>query len=232
MINAREFDIDPSLWGVDIFHIGQSQNRIIKVKNFFSNPNKVRDIALQAELQSTIMGEKSSTPGYISRIGGVDIKFFTPFKDLLHEKMGATRLILHNPKNCIFTIQKYKPGELCRTTSMYPHIDWMHYACVLSLNTDEELKGTESGTAFCRHVETEMEHSCSDTNYRHDRVRNQDQTMVPLDPKNFIREGWNTYSVVPHEYNTLVLYEGNVWHTPYFNTNWKCDRLTFNGFLK
>ena len=232
MINAKEFYIDPSSWEVDVIHVGQSQNRLLKIKNFFSNPDEVREISLQAELKSTIMGEKSSTPGYISRIGNVDMMFLSPIKEILHEKMGASRLILHNPKNCIFTIQKYKPGELCRTTSMYPHIDWMHYACVLSLNTNEELKGTESSTAFCRHIETNMEHSCSDMNYRHDRVRNQDQDMVSLDPSTFDRKGWVTYHKELHEYNTLVLYEGNIWHTPYFNTDWKCDRLTFNGFLK
>ena len=37
MINAKEFDIDPSSWEVDVIHIGQSQNRLLKVKNFFSN---------------------------------------------------------------------------------------------------------------------------------------------------------------------------------------------------
>ena len=232
MIDAREFDIDLSSWEVDVIHIGQSQTRLLKIKNFFSNPDKVRDVALNADLKSTIMGEKSSTPGYISRMGGVDLKFFTPFRDILYDKMNAPRLILHNPKTSIFTIQKYKPGELCRTTSMYPHVDWMHYACVLSLNTNEELEGTDSGTAFCKHISTNMEHTCSDINYRHERVRNQDQTMVPLDPSTFDRCGWITYHVEPHEYNTLLMYEGNVWHTPYFNTNWKCDRLTFNGFLK
>lgn len=232
MINSREFNIDLSLWEVDVKTIGQSQNRIIKIKNFFSNPNKVREIALQAELKSTIMGEKSSTPGYISRIGNVDMMFLSSFKEILHEKMDASRLILHNPKNCIFTIQKYKPGELCRTTSMYPHVDWMHYACVLGLNTNEELEGTESSTAFCRNIVTNMEHTCSDMNYRHNRARNQDNTMVPLDPSTFDKCGWLTYHKEPHEYNTLLMYEGNLWHTPYFNTNWICDRLTFNGFLK
>ena len=78
MINAKDFDIDLSSWEVDVFHIGQSQNRIIKIKNFFSNPDKVRDIALEADLKNTIMGEVSSVPGYVSRVGGVDMKFFSP----------------------------------------------------------------------------------------------------------------------------------------------------------
>ena len=232
MINARDFDIDPSSWEVDVFHIGQSQNRLTKIKNFFSNPDEVRDIALKADLKSTIMGEKSSVPGYTSRIGGVNMKFFSPFREFLFEKMNAQESILHNPRLSIFTIQKYKPGELCRTMSMYPHVDWLHYACVLSLNTNEELEGTDSGTAFCRHISTNMEHTCSDMNYRHGRARNKDETMVPLDPSTFDRCGWLTYHIEPHEYNTLLMYEGKVCHTPYFNTNWNCDRLTFNGFLK
>ena len=94
------------------------------------------------------MGEVSSVPGYVSRIGGIDMKFFSPFRDIIYDKMKTTNLVLHNPKSSMFTFQKYKPGELCRTSSLYPHVDWQHYACVLSLNTNEELEGTESGTAF------------------------------------------------------------------------------------
>ena len=46
MINARDFDIDPSSWEVDVLHIGQSQNRLVKIRNFFSNPDKVREIGM------------------------------------------------------------------------------------------------------------------------------------------------------------------------------------------
>ena len=148
------------------------------------------------------------------------------------ERMEAPMSILHNPRLSIFTFQKYEPGTQCRTTSMWPHVDWMHYACVLSLNTNEELEGTDSGTGFCRHIETNMEHTCSDINYRHRRARNMDETMTTLDPSTFDRDGWELYHIEPHEYNTLLMYEGNVWHLPYFNLDWKCDRITFNGFLK
>jgi len=54
MIDAKQFNIDPSLWGVDVFHIGQSQTRLIKVKNFFSNPDKVREVALCGILHISI----------------------------------------------------------------------------------------------------------------------------------------------------------------------------------
>ena len=232
MINAKDFGIDPSLWEVDVLHVGLSKNRLLKVRNFFSNPDEVRDFGLHAELKSTIMGEVSAIPGYTKRIGGVDMRFFTQFRDLILQRMSAPMSILHNPKLSIFTIQSYKPGTECRVMSMYPHVDWIHYACVLSLNTPEELEGTDSGTGFCRHIETSMEHTCSDINYRHLRARNMDESMTTLDPINFDRKGWELYHVEPHEYNTLLIYEGNVWHITYFNTNWKCDRLTFNGFLK
>lgn len=232
MINARDFDIDPSSWEVDVLHVGQSQNRLVKIRNFFSNPDKVREIGMQAELKSTIMGEVSSIPGYTGRIGGVDMKFFTNFRTPILERMAAPMTILHNPKLSIFTIQRYKPGTECRVMSMYPHVDWMHYACVLSLNTEEELAGTDSGTGFCRQIETGMEHTCSDINYRHLRARNMNESMTTLDPSTFDRKGWELYHIEPHQYNTLLIYEGNVWHIPYFNTDWKCDRLTFNGFLK
>ena len=232
MINAKEFDIDPSSWEVDVIHIGQFQNRLLKVKNFFSNPDKVREVGLQADFKSTIMGEISAIPGYTSRVGGVDLRFFVPFRTLLLERMAAPVTILHNHKISIFSIQKYKPGTECRTMSMYPHVDWIHYAAVVPLNTNEELEGTDNGTGFCRHIETGMEHICSDINYRHLRARNMDVTMTVLDPSTYDRKGWELYHIEPHEYNTLLLYEGNVWHIPYFNTNWKCDRITFNGFLK
>ena len=38
--------------------------------------------------------------------------------------------------------------------------------------------------------------------------------------------------VEKHEFNTLLVYEGRMWHSPYFRQEgWDVDRLTFNAFL-
>lgn len=232
MINSADLIINPSNWRVDTIHIGNSKTRILKIKNFFDNPDKVRDICLSSNFVSTVMGEYSALSGYMVRIGNVTTNFFKPFTEALQKYMDASPYILQVPNRSIFTFQKYEPGSLCRTMSLYPHIDRLYYACVLSLNTSTELEHTESGTAFCRHVETNMEYACSDINYRHSRVQNYNQEMVVLDPSSFERSGWEIYHIESHEYNSLLMYEGNVWHTPYFNSNWNCDRITFNGFMK
>jgi hypothetical protein len=223
----------PSNWEVEQKHIGKSKNRILRVKNFFVNPEEIRAYALATEYVSTLMGEHTNLPGYIHNIGLPSKQLHEPFSYLCKTYFGASKSLMAIPAYSTFTFQMYEVFEKCRLMSLIPHTDDTHYACVMSLNTLEESEGTHSGTAFFRYEETDEEFLASDRNYRVERVQNKIQAMVNFDPSSLKLKDWDRYHIEPHEYNTLVLYEGKLWHSPYYiQEHWKANRLTFNAFLK
>ena len=102
----------------------------------------------------------------------------------------------------------------------------------ISLNFDEEIKDAQSGTAFFRSKEFNEEFVSSDKNYRSSRILNKINAYVNFDPSKYKSKDWERYHVEPHEFNTLLLYEGRLWHSPYFRQEgWGTNRLTFNAFL-
>ena len=223
----------PSVWEVQHKHIGKYKNRILRVKNFFTNPDEIRSYALATDYVSTVMGEYTNLPGYIHNIGMISTQLHSPFSYLCKTYFGAKKSLMSVPAYSKFTFQMYEVFEKCRLMSLTPHTDDTHYGCVMSLNTSEESEGTYSGTAFFRHNKTEEEFVTSDRNYRMERVENKIQTMVNFDPSSLELNDWERYHIEPHEYNAMILYEGKLWHSPYYiQEHWKANRLTFNAFLK
>ena len=101
------------------------------------------------------------------------------------------------------------------------------------MNYDEELEESQSGTAFFRNTEFQEEYVSSDKNYRTARLVNKVNAYVNFDPSQFRSKEWERYHVEPHEFNTLLIYEGKLWHSPYFRqAGWDTNRLTFNAFLQ
>ena len=98
---------------------------------------------------------------------------------------------------------------------------------------DEELADSKSGTAFWRSKEFKDEYVSSDRNYRTARLHNKVNAYVNFDPSQYKAKDWERYHVEQHEYNTLLVYEGKMWHSPYFDqSGWSTNRLTFNAFLQ
>ena len=223
----------PKDWEVEQLHIGNSKNRIIKIKNWFKNPEQVRALALSGEYVCTVNGEFSNLPGNVSRIGHLSNQLYPNFKFLLSNYFEASKNILLQPEFSHFTFQSYEVQEKCRMCSLTPHTDDIHYASVLALNFDEEMADTDSGTAFWRTKDFGEEFISSDKNYRQSRVISNVNAYVNFDPSQYRSKDWERYHVEKHEFNTLMVYEGKIWHSPYFKqAGWDTNRLTFNAFLQ
>tara|TARA_B100000287_G_scaffold18242_1_gene18285 strand:+ start:6647 stop:7357 length:711 start_codon:yes stop_codon:yes gene_type:complete len=223
----------PKNWEVEQLHIGTSKNRIIKIKNFFENPEQVRAYAQSADYVNTVGGQFSNLPGFVSKIGHLSHQFYPNFKFLLSTYFEADKKVMMHPEFSHFTFQMYEVQEKCRMCSLAPHTDDTHYAAVLPLNFDEELVESKSGTAFWRNKEFKEEFVCTDRNYRTARLSNKVNAYVNFDPSQYKSKDWERYHVEQHEYNTLLVYEGKMWHSPYFDqSGWSTNRLTFNAFLQ
>lgn len=224
--------LHPKDWEVEQLHIGKAKNRVIKIKNFFVNPEQVRAYAMAADYVSTVNGEFSNLPGYVSRLGHVANQLLPQFRFILNNYFEASKKVMKDPEFSHFTFQSYEVQEKCRMCSLTPHTDDTHYAAVLSLNHDEEMEDTDNGTAFWRHAEYDEEFVSSDKNYRIERIVNKVNAFVNFDPSNYKTKHWERYHIEKHEFNTLLVYEGRMWHSPYFRqSGWDTNRLTFNAFL-
>jgi hypothetical protein len=117
---------------------------------------------------------------------------------------------------------------------LYPHSDYVRYASVLSFNEDDDYDHEiPNGTAFWRIKETGEEYVTAERNYRTERVANKVQAMTSFDPANVKLKEWERYHIEPHEFNSIIFYEGALWHSPYFSKGgWHTNRLTFNTFLR
>jgi hypothetical protein len=218
-------------WRIMHYEIGNSQNRIVTIRNFFKNPDLLREYAESVDYVDTINGQVSGIPGYIHRIGNGISTVMRPIMSIATNEFEASEdFVLENPHK--FTFQIYPIDKECRKASLHPHTDNVRYAGVCSLNKDDEYGGSDNGTALWRNDTTLEEHTLKDFNYRAKRVAKREVEYVKLDPSTVDIPGWSIYHVIPHSYNTFVMYEGNMWHSPYFDlSKWKTNRLTFNCFL-
>ena len=215
----EKFSINPTIKLSD-FYIGNSGTKIVKVKNFFKNPEFMRDYALNSyyidekEMRNLGFSDKQ-THWYTHRFSMDFDKYFmfldTVKSEIFHDA-NSQYTILPN----YYNFQYYdKMGE------NVPHTDPSHYAGVLSLNYDHESEGTGSCTRFHRLKETGEEYTLNNT-YRNVR------------PNNTPKDGFECYHKEPHEFNTLVLYEARLFHSAYADySKWNSEvkRLTFNVFF-
>ena len=218
-------------WRIMHYEIGNSQNRILLIRNFFKNPDKLREYAESVDYVNTIDGQVSAIPGYIHRIGNGVRTLIRPMVGLAqHQFEASDQFDVEGPHK--FTFQVYPIDKEIRLASLHPHTDNVRYAGVCSLNKPEEYDGTDNGTALWRNDKTLEEHTLRDFNYRAKRVGLNTKDYIKLDPSKVDIPDWSIYHVIPHSYNTLVMYEGNMWHSPYFDrSKWKTNRITFNCFL-
>lgn len=228
------FALDQFNWRVMNYEIGNSNNRILVIRNFFKNPDKLREYAESVDYVDTINGQVSGIPGYIHRIGNGIKTLLRPIISIVTGEFEASEdFVLQNPHK--FTFQIYPVNQEVRKASLSPHTDNVRYAGVCSLNKEDEYDGTDNGTALWRNDYTSEEHTLREFNYRAKRHYNMDpksEEYVKLDPSAVDIPGWSIYHVIQHSYNTMVLYEGNMWHSPYYTASkWKSDRITFNCFL-
>lgn len=229
---GKIFSLNPNYWTIREKKIGRSDNRIVVVHNFFENPLAVKEYAESLSYVNTIEGEVSGTPGFIHRIGNGITSLQEPIVQLVMHSFNASNDFRIGWDKNKYTFQSYDSLKSVRIMSLHPHVDNMKYAAVLSLNKDDEYMGDDNGTAFWRHNNTQEEYISSDLNYRAKRMVNRPPVYVKLDPSAHNFDEWTRYHIEQHHFNSLILYEGNMWHSPYFTaTKWTTNRLTFNAFL-
>lgn len=227
------YELDYHKWVVNMVHVGNSKNRIVTIKNFFKCPDQLKDYATSLDFVDTMQGQVTAIPGFVHKIGNGEIALKKPIVDFATDAFKVTEPF-NVDGNHDFTFQVYPTTESrkCSFFSLYPHVDNRRYAGVCSLST--EYSGDDNGTAFWRSKITGEEHIAKDFNYRqmgeHSGFIPHGETL--LDPSSVTINNWERYYLAKHEYNTMVMYEGNVWHSPYFDASkWSGDRTTFNCFL-
>jgi len=200
-------------------YIGNTGSKIVKIDNFFKDPEFIREYALNAyyinehDVNGLGTGD-SKTHWYTHRFS----MHFDNY-DFFFDKVKAE---IFYDKNVQYTMlpNHYNFQYYDMMGPNVPHTDPTHYAGVLSLNYKDEMEGTGSCTRFHRLKKTGEEITLNGT-YRAVRP---DQTPP---------DGFECYHEVAHEFNTLFIYEARMFHSAYCDySKWTSDikRLTFNCF--
>ena len=234
VINSELFAIaHPSAWEVEQKHIGNHKNRIVIVSNFFKYPDEIKAYAQSIDYTATYQGEVTNLPGYIHYMSIHKRSIYEPMKFICSKYFEGSNEIMRFPDETRFGFQIYDMKEKCRYQSLFPHTDEVRYAGVLSLNTEDDYDGDDNGTSFFRSEETGEETTLYDKNYRAKRLLNPVQAMVNFDPSQVKHKEWTRYHIEPHEFNKLIMYEGNLCHSIHFQQKkWNASRMTFNAFIR
>ena len=235
VIDPQLFEVNhPQHWEVEEKHIGNFKNKIVIIKNWFVNPEQLKLFAKSVDYVDTTKGQVTNLPGYLHQIGNYRNQLYSPVRFACKHYFTASDDLLRHPEQSNFTLQMYDPQDKVRFMSLYPHSDYVRYASVLSFNEDDDYDHEiPNGTAFWRIKETGEEYVTAERNYRTERIANKVQAMTSFDPANVKLKEWERYHVEPHEFNSIIFYEGALWHSPYFSKGgWHTNRLTFNAFLR
>lgn len=235
VINSELFNVNhPSHWEVEEKHIGNLKNKIVIVKNWFTNPEELMFFAKSVDYVDTIQGQVTNLPGYLHLIGNYKKSLYSPILYVCKQFFNSSDETMRNPEETRFSFQIYDTSQKVRFMSLFPHSDYTRYASVLSFNKEDDYDSeTPNGTAFWRYKETGEEYVCAERNYRTERIANKACSMTTFDPSQVKLKEWERYHVEPHQFNTILFYEGSLWHSPYFaKDGWKTNRLTFNAFIR
>lgn len=219
IVDFDKFNISEKLT-VSEFYIGNTGSKIVKIKNFFKHPEFMREYALNAyyidEKKMRNLGKHDEKTHWFTHRFSMDFDQYDIFFDKVKVDLFFDGNIQYTPLPNHYNFQYYDKMH----TENFPHNDPVHYAGVLSLNYDHELKGTGSATKFHRLKKTGEEYTLNNT-YRSVR------------PNNSPIEDFECYHSELHEFNTFIIYEARLLHSAYCDySKWTSDvkRLTFNCF--
>lgn len=218
VLNQEIFSINKSI-KPRFITVGNQNNRILIIDDFFQYPDSVRELALNTtyvdEKNLLKLGNVTDTTHWYTHYLECTTHHFSDFLICAKRQFFKDNRANNDFFPFHYTFQYYTQISKC-----IPHVDGTSYAGLVPLNTEEELKNKSSGTGFYRSKETGEEYTVSGT-YR--------QTAV-LSDKRF--DDFEEYHVEYHKFNRLIMYEGNLLHTAV--ANWDNDskdkRLTFNFF--
>jgi hypothetical protein len=235
VIDPKLFDVNhPSHWEVVEKHIGKSKNKIVIIKNWFVNPYELKLFAKSVDYVDTLQGQVTNLPGYLHLIYNYRKSLYGPVRYACNQYFNASEDLMRYPEETRFSFQMYDTNEKVRFMSLYPHSDYTRYASVMSFNEPDDYDSeVTNGTAFWRYRDTGEEYVTSERNYRTERIANKVNSLTTFDPSQVRLKEWERYHVEPHEFNSIIFYEGALWHSPYFDgSGWRTNRLTFNAFIR
>jgi hypothetical protein len=208
VIDSEIFKLDEKNITIEEKYIGNFDNKLLLVNNFFKYPQKVKEYALSCKYIKPQIG---TNPGFVHQYN------FNPY-DFLDFCTYLRANYFNNytsPKeDYTFTFQAYK-----NVPKILPHIDSVEYAGLCCLNDEDEIKENISGTSFYRYKSGE-EYTFRNS-YRNEIL------------KSSRLKDWNVYHTQYHKFNQFIFYESGLFHSAYWNKiNWNHDtpRLTFNSF--
>jgi hypothetical protein len=179
---------------------------IIVVDNFHSNPNEVREFALnqkypEPEDSYTYPGKNSDGDYYPSEV-------HQKFENILNRKLVPAR------PNGYFRLSLEKD-----TYKQDVHVDpsW-EWGAVCYLNSPEQCID-EGGTSFWMHNKTKMEtypQTEEEAKY-YNYSSPKEAWWTTVYDEGLDRSKWTRYFLSPMKYNRLILFRANLWHSHNYN---------------
>ena len=212
-VDQMIFSINPDITP-KVKTIGNTNTRIVVVKDFWEHPEEIAEYAKTCdffnEREHIGLGNRSKETTWLTSHLSCTTYHFTDFFLFLRSKFLMDRSMNNNCNEPTYTFQVYDSVK-----AKIPHVDGTPYAAVCPLTGCEDDK---SGTAFYR-LSSSGEEYVTAGNYREANIFTSKRA-----------EHFEEYHVQYHEYNTLIFYEGNLFHNAV--ADWKSDdkRLTFNAF--
>ncbi len=220
--------------GINIEEIGAEKNKVVLIDDFYANPDKVRDFILNSP------ASKWSTVTYGFPIARTHMtlnleKVRQAISHITEKVYGlSAEPIPAFISNLTINDQETKenPGK-----AIDPHVDHCLFAAVAFLNIPEECRG---GTAIYRHRETLLESLPHPIPYYENFIKErifplakkyscksyedflQKIIFSPRETSQCISESdhrWELIKILEMKYNRLVLYEGKLFHSVYFQPN-------------
>lgn len=225
-LELEKFNINtPDKLKVKEKYIGENKNKIIIIDNLFEDPEYVRDYALNAAYMPNTPGLNLS--GNVVELGFYQDYYLTFCNFIIQQFYGK----VDDKVNPTITFQRYDLSKKVLDKNLFPHIDDTSYASVTSLNHDDELINTKSGTSFYQFIPTKEE-SSKLFSYRFERTRLYKNKQIDFDYEDLVFEDFQMYHLEEHKFNRMIFYESNLFHSAYFHKkHFEVDRLTFNCFI-
>ncbi len=218
----------------EVFPLGNSENVVVTVDNFYEHPEKVREIVLQTPYPIWKHNEQSR-----NFIDYYDCRHFfsVPFeqpkqivKRIAQEIFGIE--ILNTDIEFVTNLFKLindQPPD----SQPHPHDDGIRLAALLTLNTDEECSG---GTAFYRPKNPRYDYMSPDS-AEYEKMADEIYTMDKdwEDGTNYFSQAysteWELIDVVPAKFNRLLIYPGIYFHGAWHEHNAFKDHFRVNQVL-
>ena len=182
------------------------RQNIIVVDDFYSNPEEVRDFALNAEFPDP--GEDYTYPGRNSEGAYYSEEIHRKFEDLAKEPL------IPADKNGYFRISLEKDSYK-QDVHVDPSWEW---GAVIYMSDPKDCVD-EGGTSFWRHNTLKIE-NIPKTDFEaqhHGWPTYKECWWTTVYGDGLDRDKWTRYFLCPMKYNRLVLFRTHLWHSHNYN---------------